>query len=601
MTDLTRRAALLAAAGVAVLPADAFAQRRGRRAAPAARTSRADQAFEALGRRWLDSWLRLHPVAATGFGDHRFDAQVDDASLRGREAQQALARRTLAELERTPRAGLSKANQIDAALLENQLRYETWAHSTLQDWKWDPLTWQDLAGSSLYSLVAREYAPAPQRLRAAAARMEALPTVLANARASLVPARTPRIHADTYKSQNAGIKTIIDGQILPMLDQVSGRDRVRLAAAAQTAKAAIDEHQRWIETVLVPGAQGDFRIGQALYDQKVAFALNTPMDRAEIKRRAEETIVRVRREMYAVARRVVAGRPNPPMAPDDPSDSQQQAVIEAALELAYADRPARDGVVASAEAALRQATDFVRSRDLITLPASPVRIILVPEFQRGVAVAYCDAPGPLDRDQPTFYKISPIPDDWTPQQADSFLREYNTRGIQETTVHEAMPGHYVQLAHGNEYPSILRAVLGSGPFVEGWACYAEDLMADEGYLNRDPLYLLVHQKLQLRIAANALLDIGVHVEGMTREQAITMMTRRVFQQEREAAGKWVRAQLSSAQLPTYFVGWTEHTALRREAQGRPGFNLKRYNDQVISYGAPPVRYVRQMMFDLPIA
>lgn len=166
-----------------------------------------------------------------------------------------------------------------------------------------------------------------------------------------------------------------------------------------------------------------------------------------------------------------------------------------------------------------------------------------------------------------------------------------------------MPGHYLQLAHSNRYPSVLRAVLSSGPFVEGWACYAQDIVADAGYLNGDPLYQLVHMKWQLRVVANAILDQGIHVDGWTREQAMELMTKGAFQQEREAAGKWVRAQLSSAQLPTYFVGWTEHRALRAEVEKRwgPNFTQKKFHDQALSYGSPPVRYVRQLILDEAIA
>jgi uncharacterized protein (DUF885 family) len=236
------------------------------------------------------------------------------------------------------------------------------------------------------------------------------------------------------------------------------------------------------------------------------------------------------------------------------------------------------------------------------MPDTPVRIIPMPEFQRGVALAYCDPPGPLDKDMPTFYAVSPIPDEWTDTQVTSFLREYNTRSIHELTIHEAMPGHYLQLAHANTYPSTLRAVLYSVPFVEGWAVYAEKMMANAGYLGGDPLYKLINLKWDLRVIGNALIDQAIQVDGMTREQAMDLMTRQTFQEEREAAGKWVRAQLTSAQLPTYFVGYQEHMDLRREAERREGasFDLKRYNDAVLSFGSPPVRYVRELLFDEPI-
>ncbi len=562
----------------------------------------ADARFEALAKGWVDASLRLSPVGATQIGDHRFDDRIDDMGPAGRAAVVKLETETLAALQATPRAQLSRANQVDAAILENQVRSDLWTTQTLQPYAWDPLTWNAVAGGALYTLTAREFAPLDVRLRSATARMEKLPAFLAQARENLVPARVPKIHADTVVGQNKGLHSLVDG-IVADGAKLPPADRARLGAAAKTCKAAIDEHQKWLETVLVPAAKGEFRLGAELYDAKLAFALNSPLSRAEIKTRALAEMTALRATMYGISAKVLAGKPGAPPTPANPTDGERQAAIEAALEFAYARKPARDKLVEAAEACLVQATAFVRERNIVTVPSDPVKIGLVPEFQRGVAVAYCDAPGPLDKGQQTYYKISPIPDDWTAAQADSFLREYNSLGIQEVTVHEAMPGHYLQLAHANAYPSVLRAVLSSGSFVEGWACYAEDVMADEGYLGGDPLYLLVHLKLQLRVCANALLDQAVHVDNISRDEAMKLMTVQAFQQEREAAGKWVRAQLSQAQLPTYFVGWQEHKALRKQAEAKLGkaFTLKRYHDGLLAYGSPPARFAGQLLFDEVIA
>lgn len=564
--------------------------------------SAADAQFAKVSQRWIAEACRLNPVFSTQLGEHRYDADLDDIGPVGRAARLKLAKDTLAALAAIPKAQLSKANQVDLAILSNQVRQDIWSEEVLQDWSWDPLLYNGLAGGALYGLTARDFAPLPVRLKSATARMEKLPKLLEQARGNLDPARTPKIHAETVSSQNKGLHSLVDGLVADAR-ALPDADRVKLEAAARTAKAAIDTQQAWIDKTLVPGAKGEFRLGEKLYDQKLAFALNSPLTRAEIHERALAAMTKTRAEMYEIARGVVGGKPGAPPTPAKPTEAEQQAVIEAALELAYAETPPRNKLVEEAEKTLVQATAFVRAKDLVTVPTEPVKIGLVPEFQRGVAVAYCDPAGPLERGQSTFYKISPIPDGWTDAQATSFLREYNTRGIQEVTIHEAMPGHYLQLAHGNRYPSILRAVLFSGPFVEGWACYAQDIMADAGYLDRDPLYLLVHLKLVLRAIANAILDQGVHVTGMSRDDAMKLMTVQAFQQEREAAGKWVRAQLSSAQLPTYFVGWQEHWALRQEAERRAGagFNAKRYHDQALSYGSPPVRFVRQLMFDEAIA
>ena len=563
----------------------------------------ADARFADLSKRWLDGWLQWQPVAATQAGDHRFDDRIDDLSTAGRQKGVDFTNRILAELDTLDVAALSRENQVDAAILRNQLRYDIWTAQTLQSWAWDPQVYGQLAGGALYTLMAREFAPMQQRLASATARMEQLPGLFAQMRANLDPARVPKIHAETVAKQNAGVLSIVDGMMLPHASQLTAVDRARFDAAVAGLRVAVAKQQVWLDKTLVPGAKGDFRIGQQRYDEKLAFALNSPLSRADIRQRAQASIRQTRAEMYGIARVLLTGKPGAPaVMPETPDDSQQQAVIEAALELAYAQRPARDKVVELAKLATAQATAFVREKNLVSVPDTPVQIILMPEFQRGVSVAYCDSPGPLDKGLDTFYAVSPIPDDWSAQQVDSFLREYNTRAIHELSIHEAMPGHYLQLAHSNKHPSTLRAVLGSGSFIEGWGMYAEKVMSDAGYMDGDALMQLIQRKWTLRATANALLDQAIHVDGMSREDAMTLMTRTTFQQEREAAGKWVRAQLTSAQLPTYFVGYSEHMDLRREVEQREGesFDLKAYHDRLLSFGSPPVRFARQFLLDQPI-
>ncbi len=570
--------------------------------AAAAGASQADTAFADLSQRALDGWFQLSPVSATQTGEHRYDGELDDLSAQGRQKALDFSKKILAELEAMDVSQLSRENQVDAAILRNQLRYDIWNAETLQSWAWDPQAYSGLAGSAIYGLMAREFAPMPDRLQSATARMEKIPALLAQARANLDPARVPKVHAETVARQNAGILSIVETFITPNLGQLASPERERAEKAIDGLKKAVAEHQDWLDDTLVPNAQGEFRIGAEKYDQKLQFALLSSLSRAEIKQRAEAELVRVRGEMYGIARQVLAGKSGAPELPDSPTPEQQQKAIEAALELAYAERPARDQVVADAEAALARATEFVRQKDLVTLPDAPVEIIEMPEFQRGVAVAYADSPGPLDKNLKTFYAVSPIPEDWTQAQVDSFLREYNSRMIELLSIHEGTPGHYLEGWHSAKFPSTLRAVLRSGMFAEGWAVYTEKMMADAGYLDNDPLFRLVQLKFYLRTIANAILDQGVHVDNWTREQAMDLMVNQTFQQEREAAGKWTRAQLTSAQLPTYFVGVQEHFDTRKAVEQKLGtdFDLKAYHDQVLSYGAPPVRFVRQLMLDQPI-
>jgi uncharacterized protein (DUF885 family) len=558
-----------------------------------------DAQFQAFGDGVVDEALKLNPVYATQLGEHRYDAMLPDVSAAGRAASRAFAERSLAELAKFDKSKLSRENQVDAILLKDQLDYIIFSSDRLQDWAWDPLTYSGPAGAAFDGLMSREFAPLPDRLRSATGRLEALPTYLRQARESLAPARVPLIHAQTAARQNPGLNSLID-DIVKQKGALPATDQARLERAAAAAKAAIAEHQEWLDKTLVPNAKGNERLGAALYDEKLRLALSSPLSRHEIRSRAERELQSLRAKMYDVAAGMIKGDAGAPPAPANPTPDQQQAVIEAGLAKVYADLPPRERMVPFAKETLDKAIAFAKQKDLIGFPTQTFNVIEMPEYARGVAVAYADMPGALEKDQRGYFDVMPIPPDWSAEQSNSFLREYNQWAMHELAIHEGVPGHLLQLAHSNQYKSKLRAVLQSGPMVEGWACYSQDLMADSGFLNRDPRYLLAHYKFQMRMPVNAIIDQDFHVGNLTREQAIELMTKGAFQQEREAAGKWVRLQLSSAQLPTYFVGYEEWKDLRAAAEKKPGFNLRKFHDSALSHGSPPVRFIRQLTLGGPI-
>lgn len=562
--------------------------------------SEADAGFSALSARWLEGVLRLTPVEATKIGEHRYDGEVDDLSAAGRGALLAFTREIAAELEAIDKTALSREAQVDAALLDNQLKSQIWTIERQRAHEWNTLFYQNKAGDAIYALMARDFAPLPQRLMSLTARLQKIPNLLAQARSELVIARVSPPYAATYAAQNPGLKSLIGELVTPNLGALSGPERSALEQAIAAFNEAVDSHQNWIEAALVPNAHGEWRVGAELYDEQLALTLLTPLTRQEIRARAEAAVIDVRARMYEASKAALAGRAGAPPTPDQPSPAQQQAVIAAALALSGAERPTRENLVADATAGVQEAQVFVRAHDLIALPPQDVRVIVMPEFQQGVAVAYCDSPGPLERDLATYYAVSPIPAAWTDEQAASFLREYNSRAIVDVGVHEAMPGHYVQLWHANAYPSTLRAVLYSGSFVEGWACYAEDMMVEQGFRAGDPLYKLAQLKVLLRTVTNSILDQMLQVDGASEAEAMRFLTETAFQEEREAAGKFRRGQLSSTQLATYFVGYTEHKETRAAAEARPGFSLKAYHDDILSFGSPPMRFARALLLDEPI-
>jgi uncharacterized protein (DUF885 family) len=266
-----------------------------------------------------------------------------------------------------------------------------------------------------------------------------------------------------------------------------------------------------------------------------------------------------------------------------------------------ADAPDGDTILRFCEQALAAQAAFVREHDLITLYQDPVEVIAMPEIDRGVAVAYCDPPGPLEADAlATFIAVSPVPSGWSAERVASFYREYNRHMVQNLMIHEAMPGHYLQLAHSRRFAGSgtdVRAALWSGAFVEGWAVYTEELMAAYGYPGEgDPRAVRMQQlKMQLRMAINAILDARVHAHGLTEDAAMALMTGRGFQEEGEAAGKWRRALLTSAQLSTYYVGYTEVADLAGELLAEPGATPRGVHDRMLAHGSPPIRLLRTVV------
>jgi uncharacterized protein (DUF885 family) len=245
--------------------------------------------FEAISQRYLTEMLALTPVAATALGEHRYDTVLDDVSANARERQLTLARDLLGQLQTLDGTKLTRAHQVDAQLLANELNYQVWRIDVLQDWRRDPLIYTELAGNSVYLLMARDFAPLPDRLRDVTARLTELPRLLSQVRDVLDPARVPAINAETAVKQNSGVVDLINELVVPQLNVLSQYDQIQLKTAIAKAKTAVTQHQLWLEKRLLPAAKGDFRIGAALYDAKLRFALVSALSRQEIRVRRAST------------------------------------------------------------------------------------------------------------------------------------------------------------------------------------------------------------------------------------------------------------------------------------------------------------------------
>ena len=546
-----------------------------------------DARFEAFAQKYVRELLDREPETATRLGEHRNDARLNDYSAKGVERDLSAARGGLAELARIDLKKLSAEDAVDYRILKNRLESEVYALQTLRDWEWNPLDYN--VGRAVYALVAREFAPAEQRLRSVIGRLDGVPAVVAAAKANLK--NPPRVHTETAIQQNKGTTNLVKQQIEPLVKQVPALEK-EFRTAQATALEALADYQQWLEKDLLPRSNGDFRLGDEKFRKKLRFALDSDLSKEEILRRAEADLKSTRAAMYQTSVQLW-----PKLFPDRPVPQDQAVAIKAVLDDAAKKHPTNETIISKATTTLAETTAFVKEKRFVTMYDEPLEIVATPEFQRGVAVASCSPAGPLEKNRKTFYYISPTPEDWTPDRVESFFREYNDSMLQELTIHEAMPGHYLQLAHANRFraPTLVRAVVFSGTFVEGWATYAEQVMADAGY--GGPEVRMQQLKMRLRMILNAIIDQKIHTEGMTEQEAIARMKNDAFQEEGEAVGKWKRARLSSTQLSTYYVGNAEMNDMRAAWEKNHGKypDLRSLHDAMLSFGNAAPKYVKERL------
>ncbi|HZE65755.1 MAG TPA: DUF885 domain-containing protein [Sporichthyaceae bacterium] len=541
------------------------------------------ETFATLARDTLDDYLATYPVTATGLGEHRHDHRLGDSGPAAREAELARWQRRIAELDAVDAGALDLADQVDHEILRHRLSARCFELSELREYEWNPLAANP--GTAIHLLLARDFAPLPERLRALGGRLAQIPAALATARADL--GDMPEVHVQTAIGQFTGTRTLLATEVERALRRLTGNgaDAVRATVepALAAAGTALDEHIGWLQQRL-DDAHGDPRLGPELFGKRLRLTLDTDDSPDLVLYRANDELARITDEIAEVASRIAGAPPHP-------------AQVRDVLDGLAADAPDDESIVELAATTLDETMAFVVEHDLVTVFDDPVQIVVMPEIHRGVAVAYCDPPGPLETAPlPTFYAISPTPADWSAERRTSFFREYNVHMVRNLTIHEAMPGHVLQLGHDRRQPpgSGVRAAFWSGPFVEGWAVFSEELMTRHGF--GGDAVKMQQLKMQLRMTINAILDVRVHTRGMSRDEAMKLMIERGHQEEGEAVGKWRRSLLTSTQLSTYFVGYIGVRDLVAEVSAaHPESSTRQLHDRVLSQGSPPPRHLRRLL------
>src|SRR5256886_9358477 len=442
----------------------------------AAATTEDDQ-FQKLARDYIEQYLLRRPSSSFELGDHRFDGQLTDYSSDARAKDLATQKEFRDKLNAVDGSQLTGANNIDFRILKENIDYQIFQAEELKEPEWNPLVAMQSLANSLYLLVARDFAPGEKRIPSLRQRMKQIPGVIAQAKANLQ--HPPRIHTETAIEQTQGAINLVQTELAPLLDQAPQMKK-ELGPLQNKTAAALEDYKKWLQSDLLPRSDGDFRLGAEKYRKKLRFALASDLPMEEIMKRARADLEETQYAIYETALPLYKKYfPNA----DQQTVADKHKVTAAVLDKLAEQHPNDATVVDYAKKVVTEATDFVKRQDVVSVPNVPLDVIAMPEFKRGVAIAYCDAPGPLEKNGKTFFAVAPTPKDWSKERKESFFREYNNYMIRDLTVHESMPGHFVQLTHANEFraPTLVRAVFQSGTFIEGWAVYCEQMMAEQGY------------------------------------------------------------------------------------------------------------------------
>jgi uncharacterized protein (DUF885 family) len=584
--------------------------------------------FEAIVVDIIVDLFGAYPTWGTAVGYHVADDRWPDLSEAGRHARLAMLRGHASRLAALDDAELRPDQRLDRRILEDEIAKVIFGDEVLRDEAWDPLSLVYVMGSGLFGLLSREYAPWPRRGASFLARLRGLPALAGQALAGFtgLPDRpVGLLQLETALAQLAGVTSLVDAGVAEARSRAEAGEGVDLVApleaAAIEARRALEAFRSGLDGEVRARASGEGRLGPDLFARKLRLTLGSDLAPEELRRRAWQDYHAVRAEMLRLARAAwghfIPHEPVPATAVGD--EASESALVKRVLDAIASEHQAPDRLLAFCEAEVARIADFCRDQEVITLPEEPLSITWTPEFMRAYGRAFLDSPGPLDRGSRSHFWITPPDESLGPEAVESYLREENDRGLRDLCIHEAIPGHYLQLAASNHCPSLARTIFVSGLFAEGWAVYVTQVMVDLGYAADDPGFVLTHWKLYLRAVVNAILDVEIHAGTMTEEQALALMVEGAWQEQDEARGKWLRARISSTQLSTYYVGsvqmWELEVEVRRRAAVEagagtdavpeqriagglgetPGFQQRQHLEAVIAHGTPAIFWVRHII------
>jgi uncharacterized protein (DUF885 family) len=581
---------------------------------PAKSDANASAKFSVMEDQFVKESLALSPVSASQAGYHQhvdaktgktilLDAELDDVSPAAISAQQKFYRDWREKFrQQTPIASLNPEDAADYRLIDDQIALNLLEFDQIQNYKHNPTGYVELLGNALFLPLTQEYASKEVRVGHVVSRIGQIPRFIAQAKSQLVDADP--IFISTAIDENEGNLNLVDS----VADDISANSplKAQYDNVAPVAKKSLSDFNEWMKNDLAkrPANGRTWRLGPKWYAQKFRYVMETSIDPAQLLKDAEAQLASTRAEMLQIAlplyKEMYPGQ-------DDfsnlPAHERENKIISAVIDKISDEHPKRDELMDAVKADLAGITQFIREKKIVALSSRDnLKVIPTPEFMRGsFSVAGFHGAPPLEPTAEAQYWVTPIDPKMPDAKAESKLREYNNYALKWLTMHEALPGHYIQFEHADDVEPVTRRLVrnlfGNGCYVEGWAEYIADIMTQEGYLDSSPKFRLVRLKISLRAMANTILDIRMQTMNMTDQQALDLMTKDTFQTQAEADGKLRRAKLSSTQLPTYFVGQRQWWALRKKYQAAKGnaFTLEEFHNRALDQGPLPLEYLEKII------
>ncbi len=552
-----------------------------------------DARFDTYKNHFIEALWRQNPDYASSQGYHRYDSLLLIPNAAQRQADAAFINQNLALLSGFGLDSLAPNNQIDLRMLRNELRAERWYADTLRSWQWNPASYN--LGASVGDLLNGRHFPLDRRLRNISDKISHAADYYAAAQANI--SQPTKEHTELGIRQNLGGLDVFGAALADSVRKsgLTEAEKTTLTDRIAATRAAVLGYVGFLQKQVLPaGGFRSFRIGKTLFEQKFAYDIQSRFTAAEIYREALKHKADLLHDMGRRAARLFSK-----YFPGQKAPADTLALITTVINQLTLKHAPREGFVDAVKRQIPTLVAFVNEHKLLTQdPSKPLVVRETPLYMRGSgAGASVSAPGPYDKGANTYYNVEPLPADWTPAQAESYLREYNDYTLQILNIHEAIPGHYTQLVYANRSPSLVKSIFGNGAMIEGWAVYAERMMLESGYGNNSDEIWLLWDKWNLRSTLNTIIDHAIQVDNAAEKDIVALLMRDGFQQEAEARGKWLRATLSQVQLSSYFTGYTEIYALREELKRKEGqaFDLKSFNEKFLSYGSAPVKYIRELM------